>query len=63
VIGAALSIAAAQAARSLLYGLNPTDATTVASAVAVLALIGLIASYLPARRASRVDPMNVLRQE
>jgi ABC-type lipoprotein release transport system permease subunit len=46
-----------------LFGLSPTDAVTVASAIAVLAAIGLLASYLPARRASRVDPMNVLRQE
>ena len=63
VVGMALSLAAARAAQSLLFGLDATDAATVASAIAVLAGIGFLASYLPARRASRVDPMNVLRQE
>jgi putative ABC transport system permease protein len=63
VIGTAMGLGAARAARSLLFGLQPGDPLTLASAIAVLAAIGLIASYLPARRASRVDPMNVLRQE
>jgi predicted permease len=62
-IGTALGLGAAKAARSLLFGLQPGDPLTMASAIALLATIGLIASYLPARRASRVDPMNVLRQE
>ena len=43
--------------------MTPGDPITLISAVALLATIGLLASYLPARRASRVDPMNVLRQE
>jgi len=63
VIGTAMGLGAARAARSLLFGLQPGDPLTMASAIAVLAAIGVIASYLPARRASRVDPMNVLRQE
>jgi putative ABC transport system permease protein len=63
VIGTAMGLGAAKAARSLLFGLQPGDPLTMASAIALLATIGLIASYLPARRASRVDPMNVLRQE
>jgi len=63
VIGAALGLGAAKAARSLLFGLQPTDPVTIGAAIALLATIGFIASYLPARRASRVDPMNVLRQE
>ena len=62
-IGAALGLGAAKAAQSLLFGLKATDPVTIAVAIALLASIGLIASYLPARRASRVDPMNVLRQE
>jgi ABC-type antimicrobial peptide transport system permease subunit len=62
-IGAAMGLGAARAARSLLFGLQPGDPLTMVSAIALLATIGLIASYLPARRASRVDPMNVLRQE
>jgi ABC-type antimicrobial peptide transport system permease subunit len=63
LIGTAMGLGAANAARSLLFGLQPSDPITIAGAVALLAAIGLIASYLPARRASRVDPMNVLRQE
>ena len=46
---------------SLLFGLQPTDPVTIGAAIALLAAIGLVASYLPARRASRVDPMNVLQ--
>jgi predicted permease len=63
VIGAALGLGAAKAARTLLFGLGPNDPLTMASAIALLATIGVIASYLPARRASRLDPMHVLRQE
>jgi putative ABC transport system permease protein len=63
VIGLVMALGAARAARSLLFGLQPADPATVAAAAALLAAIGLVATYLPARRASRVDPMNVLRQE
>jgi putative ABC transport system permease protein len=62
-IGTVMGLGAARAASALLFGLKPGDPTTMVSAIAVLAAIGLVASYLPARRASRVDPMNVLRQE
>jgi len=63
VIGTALGLGAAKAARTLLFGLGPNDPLTLAGAIASLVAIGFIASYLPARRASRLDPMNVLRQE
>ena len=63
VIGAAMGLGVAKYAATLLFGLQPNDPATVASAVGLLATIGLLASYLPARRAARVDPMNVLRQE
>jgi putative ABC transport system permease protein len=63
VIGLALALAAARAAQALLFGLQPADPATIAAAAALLAAIGLVATYVPARRASRVDPMNVLRQE
>ena len=63
VIGVALGAGAANAARTLLFGLQPTDPATLASATALLAMIGFIASYLPARRASKTDPMQVLRQD
>jgi predicted permease len=66
-IGIALGIPAALlAARplaSLLYELEPWDTTTVTTGVFVLAAIAMLASYLPARRASRIDPMTALRNE
>jgi ABC-type antimicrobial peptide transport system permease subunit len=58
-----LSALAAHAARSLLFGLQPTDPATIASAVALLAAIGFAAAYVPARRASNLDPLAVIRNE
>jgi predicted permease len=48
---------------TLLFGIQPRDLATLASCVALLTVTGLIAAYLPARRASRLDPMPVLREE
>ncbi|HJU43455.1 MAG TPA: ABC transporter permease [Vicinamibacterales bacterium] len=62
-IGVGLGLGAAKAASALLFGLRPTDPVTLASAMALLIFIGLLASYLPARRASKLDPMTTLRQE
>jgi predicted permease len=47
----------------MLFGLAPTDPTTIASAVGVLAVVALIAAFLPARRAMRVSPMTALRSD
>jgi putative ABC transport system permease protein len=49
--------------RGLLYGLSPTDPLTFAGIAGVLVAVTLIASYIPARRASRLDPMTALRCE
>jgi predicted permease len=62
-IGVALGLGAAKMARALLFGLQPTDPLTMVAATALLASIGFIAAYLPARRASRLDPMTTLRQD
>jgi hypothetical protein len=62
-LGTALGLGAARAAGGLLFGLRPTDPVTIGAAALLLGTIGFAASFLPARRASRVDPMNVLRQE
>jgi putative ABC transport system permease protein len=63
VAGTVLAMAAGGFARSLLFQLSPTDPTTVASAIALLAAVGLLAGAVPARRASRVDPAIALRDE
>jgi ABC-type antimicrobial peptide transport system permease subunit len=62
-VGVVLGLAAVQSAASLLFGLQPNDPLTFAGAVTLLVSIALIASFLPARRASRVDPMVALRYE
>jgi ABC-type antimicrobial peptide transport system permease subunit len=62
-IGTLLALAAARGAAALLYGLTPNDPTTVVAAVATLGSVAVLASYLPARRASRLEPTVALREE
>jgi ABC-type lipoprotein release transport system permease subunit len=52
---------AARFVATLLYGLEPRDPLTVVAAAGVLGTIGALAGWLPARRASRIDPARVLR--
>jgi predicted permease len=61
--GAVLAVAAGYAAGSLLFGLRPTDAGILGLAAALLAAVAIAASYLPAWRAARLDPMTALREE
>jgi predicted permease len=63
VIGTALSMVAVRGASTLLFGLKPYDPVTLAMAAALLAGIAALASFLPAYRASRLDPMAALRFE
>jgi predicted permease len=62
-IGAVLALLTAKAAGSLLFGLSARDPGTLALAIAILAAIALAASYLPALRAARLDPLEALREE
>ncbi len=61
VLGAAASIAAAKLIASLLFATSPWDVTTYAAMAATLLAVAVVAGYLPARRASRIDPMVALR--
>jgi predicted permease len=63
VIGAILSLAAAAGARSLLFGIKPHDPRTLAISIGLLVSAGAVASFLPAYRASKADPMAALRCE
>jgi putative ABC transport system permease protein len=61
VAGTAISAWASTFVASLLYGLEPRDPVTLAGAAVILALVGALAGWLPAHRASRIDPAVVLR--
>ena len=65
--GAAIGVPAALAAsgivRGLLFGLTPTDPLSIGGATIALILIALVAGYVSARRAYRVDPMQALRHD
>jgi len=62
-IGAAAAFALTRWMESLIFGVSPTDPTTFSAVSALLVAIALLASYVPARRAVRVDPMQSLRVE
>ena len=62
-IGLAASLIVTRFLASLLFGVSPTDPLTFASVAVLLAVIALLACYLPARRAMRIDPMRALRYE
>jgi ABC-type antimicrobial peptide transport system permease subunit len=63
VAGILISLAATRVVEHMLFGLAPRDATTMFLAAGVLSTVALLAGYIPARRATRVDPMTTLRQE
>ncbi|HEY3937597.1 MAG TPA: FtsX-like permease family protein, partial [Bryobacteraceae bacterium] len=62
-IGIVASLAISRLLSTLLFGISPTDPSTFAGVAALLAVVALLASYIPARRAIRVDPMIALRYE
>lgn len=60
-IGLAVSLIVARSLASLLFGVGPTDPLSFAGVAPLLAVVALAACYLPARRATRIDPMQALR--
>jgi putative ABC transport system permease protein len=63
VVGLIASFAFSRLVSSLLYGVTSSDPLTFASITVLLLIVALIASYIPARRAARIDPMISLRGE
>jgi predicted permease len=61
--GILLSLVAAHGAASLLFGLQPTDPVSIIEATALLVVVAVVAGYVPARRASRIEPCKALRYE
>jgi putative ABC transport system permease protein len=62
-LGLPIALSAARVISGQLYGLRSTDTATIAGTIFLLAAAGAVASYIPARRATKVDPMMALRQE
>ena len=62
VVGVGGAIALTRVMATFLYDVSATDGATFATYSAALILVGLLASYLPARRATRIDPVKMLRQ-
>jgi predicted permease len=62
-VGLGLSLAGVRVVRSFLFGVNPMDPATFLAVPGVLLVVTLLAAYLPARRASRVDPVRALKAE
>jgi len=63
LMGLAAALALTRVLSSLLYGVSPNDPTTIACTTSVLVVVAFLASYLPARRAASLDPIQVLREE
>jgi putative ABC transport system permease protein len=63
LIGVAASLGLTRFLQSMLYGVRPSDPFVLASVILILAVIALLACYIPARRAARVDPVIALREE
>ena len=62
-VGILGAVAAGRVLNRLVEGMRPADVSTFAITIAVLVIAALFASFVPARRASRVDPVSALRQQ
>jgi putative ABC transport system permease protein len=63
IVGLAGSLLLTRTMRSMLFEISPNDPLTIVGIALLLLLIAMLASYIPARRATRVDPMIALRYE
>lgn len=63
ILGVPAALLGARLISTQLFGLSPTDPLTIVGAAVVLSVVAMLAGYLPARRASRVNPLNALRYE
>jgi putative ABC transport system permease protein len=62
-LGVAMALAGGRFVESAFYGVTPTDAATYAIVITLMLLVGLVACYVPARRAARVDPLRAIRAD
>src|SRR5206468_2941907 len=60
-IGVAIAFLTSRALRGLLFGVAPNDPPTFAAVIAMMTVIGIVACWIPARRASRIDPAITMR--
>ncbi len=63
LLGLALTFAAESVIKTVVFGVSPLDAVTLAAAVAVLCVVSTLAAFLPARRAAAIDPLDAIRAD
>jgi putative ABC transport system permease protein len=63
LLGLVLTLAAESVIKTVIFGVSPLDAVTLAAAVAVLCVVSALAAFLPARRAAAIDPLDAMRAE
>jgi predicted permease len=63
IVGLGLGLGVARISVNLLYGISPADLVSIIATVALLGITSILASYIPARRAAKIDPMEALRYE